>query len=100
MEVTQEVIDAWKQEYGSVFVLRHPACDVYYRALTRQDYISILQRQMTGITVSDPELETIKTCVLNGVKDEVFEKVGGLATVVYEQIMLNSGFVQIESEQL
>lgn len=99
MEVTQELIDQWKEKYGSVFVLKHPSHDIFYRTLTRDDYIAIMQKQNSGLGI-DPELETVKACVLNEVPDNIFDNIGGLVTVAYEQIMLKSGFVQIESEEL
>ena len=99
-DVTQEMIDKWKQEYGACYVVRHPICDVYYRPLSRQDYMAIMQKQMSGMISVDPELDTVRTCVLNEVPEGVFSSVGGIVTVVYEQIMINSGFVRIESEEL
>jgi hypothetical protein len=99
MEVSEQMVTEWKEKYGSVFILRHPAHNIYYRTLSRVDYIAIMQKQMSGLGL-DPEVETVKICVLNEVPEDLFDSNGGLATVVYEQIMLNSGFVQIESEQL
>lgn len=98
MEVTDNMIQEWKAQHGSVYKI-DPGVEIYYRTLTRADYINILQKQASGIEV-DHEFETCKLCILNDVPDEVLEKKGGVCTVVYEQIMQNSGFVVVESEEL
>jgi len=98
--VEQTQIDKWKKEHGKVYVAR-PASDieVYYRTLTREDYINIMQESQTSLNM-DPELKTVQLCVLHGFDIDSFTKRGGLTTVIYEDIMVKSGFVVIESEEL
>ena len=98
--VTQEQIDGWKKEFGKVFKIK-PTNDVeiIYRLVTRQDYIDIMAGSGAGI-VSDPELETVARCILNDMDMSVLEDRGGIVTVVYEDIMKNSGFTLVESEEL
>jgi len=98
--VMQEQIESWKQEFGKVFRIRPlPNIEIIYRLVSRNDYMDILSSQMAG-DISDPELETVRRCVLNEVEENLFEDRGGLVTVVYEEIMKNSGFTIVESEEL
>jgi len=100
MEITTEQIDAWKQEHGKIFkVTPVPGVDIIYKPLSRGSYMDILAKQMEGI-IGDPEVETVKLCVLNTIPDDLFETRGGVATVLYDEIMKQSGFTLIESEEL
>jgi len=98
--VTQEQIDGWKKDFGKIFKIR-PAVDVeiIYRLVSRQDYIDIMAAAGAGM-ISDPELETVSRCILNDIDMSVLEDRGGIVTVVYEDIMKNSGFTLVESEEL
>jgi len=98
--VTQEQIAGWKNEFGKIFKIR-PAVDVeiIYRLVTRQDYIDIMAGAGAGM-IADPELETVARCILNDIDKSVLEDRGGIVTVVYEDIMKNSGFTLVESEEL
>jgi len=98
--VTREQIDAWKKEYGKIFKVT-PAKDIeiIYKLVTRQDYMDIMASQLSGEIV-DPELETVKRCVINDIDESLYFDRGGIVTVVYEEIMKNSGFTIIESEEL
>ena len=97
--VTEEQIANWKAEHGSVYVINVAGIDFYFRGLNRQDYIQIMQQQMSG-SEADPEVETVQKCVLNDVPANIYSAKGGIATVIYEQIMLKSGFVVAEAEEL
>lgn len=97
--VTKEQIELWKKEYGPIYRVRPAGIEIIYRLLTRQDYIDILGAQANG-EIFDPELETVKRCVVNDIDMSVLEDRGGIVTVVYEDIMKNSGFSIIESEEL
>ena len=99
MSVTQEQIDAWKAEHGKLNKLTFPQTVVIYKALTRADYNTVMQRQAMGMSI-DPELETFKLCVLNDISDELLNSAGGIVSVTYEHIMIKSGFVTVESEEL
>lgn len=98
--VTKEQIDAWKSKYGKIFKAK-PVSDIeiIYKLVTRQDYIDIMTAQLSG-EISDPELETVKRCILNDIDINVLYDRGGIVTVIYEEIMKNSGFTIIESEEL
>jgi len=98
--VSQENINEWKEKYGRIFKTSPlPETDIIYKLISRGDYMDILGQQMMG-EVSDPELETVKRCVLNDIDDSLYYERGGLVTVVYEEIMKNSGFTVVESEEL
>ena len=100
MAVSKEQIEAWKAEHGSIYKITPiQGLDIIYRPITREDYIEIMNSQITG-SIDDPEIETVKKCVLNDVPEAVYHEKGGLATVVYEEIMKKSGFVIVESEEL
>lgn len=92
-------IAEWKEAHGSVFVATITGVDFYFRVLTRDDYMNIMQQSVSGLNI-DPELETVKMCVLNEVPEGIYINKGGVVTVLYEQIMSKSGFVTIEAEEL
>lgn len=98
-EVTKEMIAKWKEEHGYVYRATVSGVELYFRTVTREDYIEIMQNAATG-EESDPEKETVSKCLLNEVSDDLLYKKGGIATVLYEQIMIKSGFQQIECEEL
>ena len=100
MAITNEQIEAWKAEHGKIYKI--DAGDdlvIIYKALSRSDYVEIMSGQVAGL-FEDPEIETVKRCVVNDIPDSLYEDKGGLATVVYEEIMKKSGFVLVESEEL
>ena len=96
--VDEKMIEQWKSQYGKVFKI-NPGIEIYYRTLNREDYIALMQLQAAGEEI-DHELETCRRCILNDVSVEVLSNQAGIATVVYEQIMQNSGFLVVESEEL
>jgi len=98
-EVTQDMINEWKVQHGSVFRVPVGDIDIYFTTLTRENYVEIMGRQNT-IPTFDPEVETVKICVLNELPDGALDNKGGIATVVHEHIMVKSGFVVVESEEL
>jgi len=98
-EVTFEMIAEWKDKYQKVFKLPFPTGDIYYKRLSREDYLDIQNQTNTG-EVIDHELEACKRCVLNDIPDDRLINEGGNVTVMYEQLMRDSGFLMIESEEL
>ena len=100
MAITKEQIDALKQEHGKIFkVTPVPGIDIIYKPLSRGVYMDIMAKSMEG-SIGDPERETVKLCIVNEVEDSIFDERGGIASVVYEEIMKVSGFVVVESEEL
>jgi hypothetical protein len=100
MEITKEQIVEWKKEHGAIFKISPiKGIDIIYRLITRDDYMEILASQMAG-EISDPEFETVSRCIINDIDPTLLVDRGGIVTVVYEEIMKNSGFTLVESEEL
>jgi len=97
--ITPEQIAAWKMEHGYVFKTTISGTELIFRTVTRDDYVEIMQDAATN-DAADPEKATVEKCLLNKVPADLLYKKGGIATVLYEQIMLKSGFQQIECEEL
>jgi len=104
VEVTEEMVQEWKEKYGKIYRITHPDAIVYYRIMNRDDYMDIMQRQavaaQTGDVNYDAEIETITKCVLNEIPFELLQHKSGIATVIHEEILKNSGFVVVESEEI
>jgi len=100
--VTPEQIQEWKAAHGYVYRAKIDGKDYYFRTLNRQDYMIITAKQLQAAEgVFDHEMETVKVCLLNeDVTDEELSSKSGLVTILTEQIMLKSGFQQVESEEL
>jgi len=100
MAVTKEQIEKWKAEFGKIYKIT-PVSDleIIYKPLSRNDYMDIMSKQIEGL-IEDPEIETVKLCILNDIDENDLYSRGGIATVVYEDIMKRSGFTIVESEEL
>ena len=103
MEITAEIIEQWKKDYKKVFKVFLDGVDYYYTTLKRETYIDLLTKQAT-IPGFDYEFETIKACVLSPTLSDSFkddlENKSGLGVILLEQIMMKSGWQQVESEEL
>lgn len=100
MSVTQEQINAWKEEYGYVYRTIAGGEEIYFRTLTRDDYIDITTQQVTNPQGYDHDKEVFKLCVLNDYDERILRAKGGILAVVVEKIMVHSGFENIEVEEL
>jgi hypothetical protein len=98
-DVTKEMIAEWKKKHGKVFQLSFPNGPIYYKRLGREDYVEIQDQAVQGI-IKDHELEACKRCVLNEIPEDRLLSEGGTVTVLYEQLMRDSGFLVIESVEL
>ena len=103
MSVTQEQINEWKTQHEKVFKLKLGGEDYYYTTLKRDVYLELLVQQQANENF-EYEFETVKACVLYPEIKDSFKKdmriKSGLGVVLLEQIMLNSGWEQVESEEL
>jgi hypothetical protein len=100
MVATEEKIKQWKQNFGRVFYVSLSGIDIYFKTLTRTDYLEIVEQQQLNPDL-DPELETVSKCIINEeVTADDLMKIGGIVTVLYEQIMTKSGFVNVEAQEL
>lgn len=103
MAVTQEQITKWKEEHKKVFKVTLDEVDYYYTTLKRDVYVDLLTKQQIDPSF-DYEYETMKACLLapqitEQFKQDIQDK-SGLGVVLLEQIMLKSGWQQVESEEL
>lgn len=103
MTVTSEQIIQWKETHSKVFKVTLDDVDYYYTTLKRDVYIELLNKQQTDLEF-DYEFETMKSCLLSPEVTDQFKQdinnKSGLAVVLLEQIMLKSGWQQVESEEL
>ena len=101
IEVTEEMIEKWKEEYSAVYRIRlpDPEFTVYFRPLTRPEYMSTAQQAILG-AIKDGELEIVKLCILNEIPENLFENRPGVVTVVHDHVMAKSGFVTVDCEEL
>lgn len=102
-EVTQEMINEWKQLHNRVFKTELDGTIYYYTTLKRPTYIQFLTQQQVDANF-DYEFSTLQACILSPEVDDKFKKdleeKSGLGVVLLEQIMIKSGWQQIESEEL
>ena len=100
MEITKEQINAWKSEHGKIYKVTPIAgLDIIYKPLSRTAYMDISKSQ-TEAGILDPEILTVKACIINDIDESIFEDRGGIISIIYEEIMKQSGFVIVESEEL
>lgn len=96
----QEKIGEWKKQFGGVYKAMFGDNTYIFRGLTREDFLSISQKQITEKDF-DSELETVKICVLDPQVDQNYLKgKPGIVTILSEQIMIRSGFTQFDIEEL
>jgi len=92
---TEEQIETWKKERGSVFKCTIGDTEYYYTTITRDQYLGILEKQQeaeaTGTKV-DNELETVMCCILNTSDPTEISRRAGVASVLSEKILVRSGF--------
>lgn len=100
VEVTNEMIDAWKLQHKKVYRVRFEDLEVYYRTLTVADSEKLTQKAAMNLTTFNHERETFNVCVLNEIDPEILSLKSGVVPVVAEQIMIKSGYQQVESEEL
>lgn len=97
LTVTPEQITEWKTQYKKVFLSDG---GIYFRTLKRSEYVTLLSKQAANPSTFDWEAEVSKTCILSGITEEDLDNESGLATVLAEQILVKSGFSQIEVEEI
>jgi hypothetical protein len=96
----QEKIAEWKKEFGSVYKAMFDNTAYYFRNLSREEFLSISQKQLAEEGF-DSERETVKVCVLEPIVDDKHLSYHpGIITILSEQIMVKSGFQQVEVEEL
>lgn len=100
MEVNEDQIVKWKEEHGKVFRTQLGDEIIYFTTLKRDVYVDLMSRSQTE-NEFDFEVETLNVCLLNKkVTLEELEVKSGIGVTLMEQVMLKSGWQQIESEEL
>lgn len=98
--VTKDMIDGWKQKYGSAYKVKFDTFDVYFRPLDRDSWISLSTKAEEDPDNFDSELETCKMCILNDVTETELKSKAGIIAILAEQIMSKSGYQPVEIEEL
>lgn len=94
----QAQIDAWKKQYGDVFVSGFSDKEIYlWRTITRPEYIKIQRElQEPGQPIDQFRMEeaTCEVCVLwKSTKESWADGKAGTPNALAEQIMQNSNFL-------
>jgi hypothetical protein len=102
-DVTIEQVNEWKAKYKRVFKVTLDKVDYYYTTLKKDDYMKLITRQSMEEDF-DYEYETLSICLLSPAitkqfKSDLNDK-SGLGYVLLEQVMVKSGWEQVESEEL
>jgi len=94
VELTEEVIQQWKKEFGKVFRSTINGQAIIWRKLKRKDYVKIMSND-EGISkdIYERQEEITKICVLypSKIEDLIIEN-GGLATAISDEVLSKSGF--------
>ncbi len=105
MELTQEQIEKWKEEFGAIYRTTISGIPYIWRKLRRIDYVDVMSRKKEeksqDARVYARQDEITKRCVLYPENiAELVEQNGALSTVISDEIMLRSGFAAEETEEL
>jgi len=94
---TQEIMEGWKQEHGSVYASGTSDTEMFiWRPVTRTEFtevsVAAVEQQLTQLAV---EAEVVHRCVLWGspLGMIAMAQKGGTITLLHEQIMVNSNFL-------
>ena len=101
--MTQEKIDELKSKYGKIFKVDINGKDWFYRGMSRaefKEYSTEQANRSTNNSQLDMEDLIFIKCNLNDISD-VSSVPGGVVSVVAENIMIATGFVEnAEPEEL
>ncbi|MEW6770008.1 MAG: tail chaperonin [Bacillota bacterium] len=89
---TQEQVEAWKAQYGQVYVSEFGEGEVFvWRCITRAEYRKIMSMQRLDMWQREEEI--CKICVLDPEGYNYATAKAGIATILAEQILNKSGFI-------
>ena len=101
MEVTKDMVQNWKDQYGFIYKVNLDGKDFYFKTLSRSDYMTIQATLAVEGASFDNELAVVCACVLEPkLSEDELKSKAGLVSVLAEKIMLRSGFQQVEEEEL
>ncbi|AOQ24714.1 hypothetical protein MTAT_20590 [Moorella thermoacetica] len=86
----EQVINAWKEEYGEVYVTEIGDETFYWRTITRPEYKEIVNNDK--LTVFEREEVICEKCVLFPEQYDFKHCRAGVPTLLAEEIMDFSGF--------
>jgi hypothetical protein len=91
-EITQAVIDDWKNKYGEVYKIDLGGDEFYYRPLKRAEYKAVLQSQ--GESTSFREEQIVQKCLIYPEIDAASTGAtkAGIISTLTDCIMMVSGF--------
>lgn len=105
--INKEQIKDWKAKYGSVY--RTSVCDgsipIIWRRLNRKEYLDLLNDVNEDMTADEKyhhrQEQMVSTVALYPENiDEIISQGAGIATILSDEILLKSGFEDVETEEL
>lgn len=109
-KISKEQIEKWKEEYKHVYRVTLDGDDIIFRRLKRSEYISILKEsgEANVADASDLQDKSFKrqeailkhTVIFPEDVDTLIEESAGLSTVLADEILAKSGFVNVYTEEL
>lgn len=94
---TQEQVEGWKREFGGVYASGTSDTEIFiWRPVTRAEFtelgIAAVERQLSQLAVEET---LVKKCLLwaSPLGKEALVKKGGTVTMLHEQVMVNSNFL-------
>lgn len=107
LPVKKEIVETWIDEYGKIYKSVIDG-DIYlWRRLKRSEYINIItDEDLNSITNNQvkifkrQEMITEKSVLYPSNIASIFENSAGLATVLSDEIILNSGFDMPSTESI
>lgn len=103
MEVTNEMIAQWKEKHKKIFTVTLDSVKYYFTTFKRDTYVDLLAKQAVDPNFNY-EFAVLKACIVHPQLPESFEDdiqvKSGLGVVLLEQIMIKSGWEQVQAEEL
>jgi hypothetical protein len=109
-KISKEQIEKWKEEYKHVYRVTLDGDDIIFRRLKRSEYISILKESGEANVADASDLQDKSferqeailkyTVIFPEDVDALIEESAGLSTVLADEILAKSGFVNVYTEEL
>lgn len=103
--ISQDQIDAWKAEYGKLYKSTIGDFAFIWRKLRRKEYVDIMSQEKTADVQGD-KVFARQALIVKAVTlypdnlDELLEENAGLATSISDEIIIKSGFVINDTEEI
>lgn len=109
-KISKEQIEKWKEEFKHVYRVTLDGDDIVFRRLKRSEYISILKESGKADTTDANDLQDKSfarqeailkhTVIFPEDVDTLIEESAGLSTVLADEVLVKSGFVNVYTEEL